>query len=460
MSSFRLVPVQVLKKQKVVSQANNVPSAPQQPNSDSNDIHEASCDGNNLNLESSNEICTESSSIENFSIDHNAAEPPPLRLSGSSANISWRSVPWKHLRMHPLYRSLPPARRVFVQSARDLSSFRQDSWQWDALHQGRLTTSKIAAVLGFYEKLASSRSFLDIPQSLCGHDRAVAAWQILKEKQPKDWSHLNADYSDVDEDDQNEINSVWCEEMTDNEVHSFKFPHTYCPHPEQSYPNHRKVDSPIEARLLWGSKQEATGLLAVVNWIHSLEKQNMAKETIGEPTKSTHTYLQLRETGMQVIEALFSAENASIEGDSNTRGVIYLDMYRKIFLENKLPLIGASPDGILDSITSTVRMEMNDNFDPSDDRNVMESEVVEVKCYSPFVTNNSFGRGSLRISRYRPVNSSPIPVWHIPQLQLEMLCTGPQCNSALLVTLYIDGALIYRIKRDDEVSIVYEENHI
>ena len=110
---------------------------------------------------------------------------PPV---GGIPNILWRAVRTSDLRQHPRYRPLPYPGDVRVHSARDLSLFRQDSWQWDALHSGRLTTSKAASCLGLYEHKAAQ--VLQIPRSLQGHGRAIAAWQHIKQRPPKNWKHL------------------------------------------------------------------------------------------------------------------------------------------------------------------------------------------------------------------------------------------------------------------------------
>jgi hypothetical protein len=48
-----------------------------------------------------------------------------------------------------------------------------------------------------------------------------------------------------------------------------------------------------------------------------------------------------------------------------------------------------------------------------------------------------------------------VAVWHIPQLQLHILCAGPSCTGAVLVSLSATkGAKLFRIKRDDEVSFL------
>jgi hypothetical protein len=80
----------------------------------------------------------------------------PLQPQGSCANAFWRAISAADLRQHPLYRPLPEV--VLQHDAQSLQLFRQDSWQWDALHLGRMTTSKASACLGFYEVGASAPS--------------------------------------------------------------------------------------------------------------------------------------------------------------------------------------------------------------------------------------------------------------------------------------------------------------
>ena len=45
------------------------------------------------------------------------------------------------------------------------------------LHDGRLTTSRMAPILGIYESVAMSK--LGVPRSLCGHHKAMDAYYHL-----------------------------------------------------------------------------------------------------------------------------------------------------------------------------------------------------------------------------------------------------------------------------------------
>ena len=66
---------------------------------------------------------------------------------------------------------------VFASNAEEYSLFRQDSWQWGALHAGRLTTARAAACLGFYE--LDSAKVLKVPRSLSGHSKVLIFAMIL-----------------------------------------------------------------------------------------------------------------------------------------------------------------------------------------------------------------------------------------------------------------------------------------
>ncbi len=104
---------------------------------------------------------------------------------------------------------------------------------------------------------------------------------------------------------------------------------------------------------------------------------------------------------------------------------IPLNSYRLLSLSLSL-LKGASPDGLIRYIDGSI-------------------EVLEVKCSSPFTSYNtnrsnstqnnssnpSSKRGSTQFhSNKMTISNRPPPdgigVWHIPQLQLEILCAGPK----------------------------------
>lgn len=141
--------------------------------------------------------------------------------------------------------------------------------------------------------------------------------------------------------------------------------------------------------------------------------------------------------------------------------------------DRKLPLLGASPDGLIRHADGRV-------------------EVLEVKCTSPFISysepksvvqeegategeesglSGAAKRGRtdsgdsetprMTISHGFGANTknkasveTSFGVWHVVQLQLEMLCVGAHCRSAVMLRYCISGAKLYRIERDDVVHIL------
>ena len=123
-------------------------------------------------------------------------------------------------------------------------------------------------------------------------------------------------------------------------------------------------------------------------------------------------------------------------------------------------LVGASPDGLLRYANGSVA-------------------VVEVKNHAPFAGGRSFGQsrggghggrggsssggsgvesyggggggrgGAFFMADRGPVES--IGPWHLPQLQLEMLCAGVRCRSAIFGSFSATkGANLFLVPRDDQ----------
>ena len=197
-------------------------SSPIQFVNNSNNITSASTLATKFNQNNNNhanKITRESNSNSNNDNDTNDTNDDWSQyrpLSGIQANINWRSVPLEDLRHHPLYTSLPDTHDIHVSSTQDLTLFRQDSWQWDVLHRGRLTTSRAAACLGFYEEHSSK--VLGIPKSLIGHNRVLDAWNQLQLEPVSDYSILNikevSSLSSTHADISNETDDMVIEENT------------------------------------------------------------------------------------------------------------------------------------------------------------------------------------------------------------------------------------------------------
>ena len=148
----------------------------------------------------------------------------------------------------------------------------------------------------------------------------------------------------------------------------------------------------------WGSAQEATSILAALNYFG---RRNAVVE----------------EAGLQPLEALSAIERAK--------------------LPPGLPPLGASPDAIVRWPDGTV-------------------EPLEVKNHAPFASTPMHAReaGAAPLEVRDPGPYSGIAVWHIPQLYLHMLCLGDACVSALFMSCSATrGINIFRLRRDNAVML-------
>ena len=237
---------------------------------------------------------------------------------GTVPNIAWRAVTMEELRAHPSFVALPPAATVVPTSAVDLRLFRQDSRQWWAIHAGRISTSACASCLGVYEE-KSARS-LRVPPSLCGHGKALDAHARLCSPALEDFALLHPDeWADSDDVPTNatQAAAVWqLPRTTGLDTSPFLYEHVGM-HAKGRGSRSGGTGGALRAatyrsvgqiRMAWGSVQEATSILAALNYFG---QRNATVE----------------EAGLQPLEALPHAERAR--------------------LPSPLPPIGASPDAIV-----------------------------------------------------------------------------------------------------------------
>jgi len=361
-----------------------------------------------------------------------------LQMTGDYPDIHWRAIPMEHLREHPLFIPLPiPDQITHLKYLEDVRYFRQDSWQWDALHSGRCTTSQVAPALGFLEPMAAKA--LGIPRSLqkgcmgAFHRFKKPALTTLKEMNnvlieakrgnsisthidktshtPNHDVRLDAKTSIIHEGQQNmgKDDKIW----TTNTSHKFPFKAKYIPQISKKMQGEKfkkllSIDpqlekSPMAIRMGWGNAQEATAILTALNYL-----------------SKTHPGVRIREVGMCGAGLEFNAT-----------------------VGNHELLVGASPDAVIEYANGTL-------------------EALEVKNHCPFVPMSWFvprkRRSSLKLKnnddaffiREMPLTSS-VPPLYLPQLMMEMMCLGPQCKSAIMVRqTATNGAMILRLNRDKE----------
>jgi hypothetical protein len=545
---------------------------------------------------------------------HRASRAPPVAMlhpTGTLPNVHWRRVAEEHLQQHPEFVPLPVASSIAASNAADLRLFPQHGWQWEALHARRLTTSKVAAFVGFFE--AEHASLLHVPRSMVGHDRSVEAWHHLTDadgpagdlaglqlliasppgsddggaapaskhgcghKRPLRLSEfhsllLTAGLTPLSGDDVGRAQSTGaragagrgCSAGCDDAVESwsvwervlpacmragkeftsptecdaalaeaatpaevviglagetaastvatappFRFHYTPPPLVASGAGAGQPLRAPQpafasahEARLAWGSSQEAVGVLALVNvLLHQEGGAGAATRHAGAASERVHACASgasdarvgtstaaAADAGAAHVPAAVvaglahtassAATKSSICVESSARecaasrmyevGLLPLEAVRSEHLEaaygcasSQLPLIGASPDGLIIYGDGAV-------------------EVCEVKCRSPFAQTAPpalqpqgaacAGRGqrhrrrhtaTAAASRQQPVSphfcirddgpmEGGVTPWHVPQLQLEVLCVGPHCRGVNLISVSATkGATVYYMPRSD-----------
>jgi hypothetical protein len=285
---------------------------------------------------------------------------------------------------------------------------------------GRCTTSQAVAALGFLEHAAAD--VLQIPKTW--RRGGVGAYHRLRQEPLRQLDHMNRalcpqDIAEngesstgskqaLDASSKSEGNAMLWENVCDDPTQSsdrFPFAAHYRYKVSSQERKLRKAQarrfslnelSAKTIRMAWGNSQEATALLTALNYF--------AREDAG---------FIMREVGMC---------GAGLDLNQTTD-------YSSL-------LIGATPDAILCHSDGRI-------------------EALEVKNHCPFMTpwakKGKKGSPNRFIVSDFPFDDKVRVFSHyIPQLQMEMLCLGPDCKSAVMVRqTALNGARLLRMQRDD-----------
>lgn len=318
---------------------------------------------------------------------------------GQMANVNWRRVPMSALRHHPRFAPLPPAQFTTTKepTLAQAASFRQDTWRWDMLHQGRLTGRFAAAALGFFDAPAAAR--LKVPPTLRNPMRAVEAAAYLSKS--FETEALETIFCDDDEDERDDdcICHDWIEQ--DDGQWRIREPRSVV----------LGVRSPLRARLVWGKAQEACGITAAIEYVSTKFGDDAVVAETGMCAGDVPSLAALAEA-WRTTAPPWAVSLLPRGAQSSAR-------------RTKL-LLGASPDGFVAMKGGSV-------------------EVLEIKSVCPFAACKD-GRMTFRD---RGPASSLAP-WIVPQLMLSMYCAGDACQAALVASVSATrGANFFRIRRDD-----------
>ena len=284
--------------------------------------------------------------------------------------------------------------------------FRQDSWQWTVLHDGQYTTSQAAPALGLLEP--KSARMLNIPRSLqkgCAGAfsrlrQTKGVLRTLEEMNDVLCNHDENDDSNHESEDDNDNNNnnnrpLWRQIPPSTRRYPFaarykvqitKEQLTNCRIETEKYMS--TLSSPMKIRMNWGNSQEATAILTVLNYFHTIDPGVI-----------------IREVGMCGAGLDY---NSTLSGGSRDS---------ECGFRGSGLILGALPDAVIEYSNRTL-------------------EVLEVKNHCPFVPTRRRTKDNATIGdkyRIREMPMSPsVPLAYIPQLMMEMMCLGDNCRSAVM----------------------------
>ena len=219
-----------------------------------------------------------------------------------------------HLRLHPNFVPLPPPDRIGrIDTMEDVRRFRQDSWQWDALHSGRCTTSQVAAALGFLEPIAGEA--LGVPRSL--RRGGLGAYERLRRPRfVTTLEEVNTKLCGIDAENVlptsftstpnpwiklDNRNSKPRYDKSKNDRTPFPFAAKYKLRITEEELQLKRAaamdydyDDDFSVRMIWGSVQEATALLTALNYFWQKDNRVMLEEVgmcgagLHQLTNNTH----------------------------------------------------------------------------------------------------------------------------------------------------------------------------
>lgn len=360
--------------------------------------------------------------------------------SGKVPNLFWRAVDIDDLRAAENFIALPDESSIRLAGAKSFAYVRQGTEVWDALHDGRLTTGILKAALGFNEEKVNKRALGLGSRGHGGHNAILNACHRLS--RPK-WMEDDVDSAlaeaaaDFNAAQLELCNAVSTEDMeTDDDEDDGMCIDDASTHLTSNASALEILQASLSTKMKTKTKKGKGKKKGKKGGKKSSGKRNRAA---GQSSVSM--------TNMQYCRALARAGEGAIRmawGSAQEAatccsmmchfagskvyeaGLCMLDASAlpSDWNVGQLPPVGASPDGM-------IKMPNGEKF------------VLEVKNSSPFRQMP----GSYIVSD-RDSYDTP-PAYHMPQVQLEMICTGTR--SALLAMQSMTfGIRIFRIERDDD----------
>jgi len=325
-------------------------------------------------------------------------------VHGRVPNIHWCATSHDELRWHAAFRALPPVEHVRVGGPSTYAHVRQDDPLWSELHAGVLTSRNVMGALGFCEARAARQ--LGLQPGMASGRKAESAFWALQEPPPAGCGPPS-DPTDAD----SALNALNAKATTAYNEGLFIATARGGKQGGPAAVRQRHLGggcSISQVRCAWGSAQEASSLRSLIEDL-----------SLSEPG------CYLEEAGL----CMLSASDLPLPAAPAPGRVACPPV-----LASALPPIGASPDGFAVRADGT-------------------RQVVEVKNVCPFLSDrqrpNQFCVALDADSGMSRGPHASILVSHVPQLQLEMLCSDVK-TGLLVSTSACQGINVFEIERDDD----------
>lgn len=378
-----------------------------------------------------------------------------------------------------------------------VNKIKQHSSAWQLLHTGRITSSNLSSLLGFTENKVAS--LLKVPAALHGHDTFMQSWNILKGKEKNLWNldiekefkcSMNECVCQISTNNSSEYDifnewnkykeelskKIWKINLNYNQLNKENFNgnylYNYFPSSSTlstsnslssssisySKNSNKKKGKSVNLRLNWGTYQESTATLSLLNYLikHNRGKlEEVGLLTIENIINSKDFILNNEFNFIYPTDFLFSSSPStsdplsSIEQREDLTKALYKTIANELNQKN-LPPLGVSPDGLIKLPNGELVAVEIKTHSPFYELNTGEFEII-LQDYILSPSSSSPTSTSPTSSSTTSTRNSSIVPWHLPQLQLEMLCSGVNCKSLIYVLYTLDSVSIYEIERNDEV---------
>lgn len=371
---------------------------------------------------------------------------PASAARGRVPNVFWRAVSADDLRAEARFVALPEVADVALGGRRSFAYVRQGTELWDALHDGRCTTGLLLGALGFSEDGVDRRA-LGFGSRGRGSGATIAACRRLRRAK-------------VGEDEVDAEEEAEAQRRNDEAVADFNRSLSISNDASASEDEPNGDVYAVEAAPVLSTEASAMDImlasLSLKPTSHQPKQKHKSKGAKGKSKKkkkrSSKPNRAKADDGTMLTNAQYcravakggelavrlawgSAQESSTlcslmmhfkDSIVHEAGLCMLDpdLIPTEWQIGLLPPIGASPDGL-------ITMANGERF------------VLEIKNSSPFREVP----GGYIISDREPYEKPP--GYHMPQVQLEMLCTGTR--SALLAMQNMTyGIRVYRVDRCDD----------